>query len=89
MPEGLQSVTSAAGNNGGVISVFLVTVSTGAANAFEAMQPIIGALISIATFIIFYKMSKKKDRLYEKEIELRDAQISVINERKESRGETK
>ncbi len=89
-----QSVIDVVGKSGGVANATLVTWGAVWANIFEAVQPIIGILISIALLAITYGLSKKRDRLLSKEIELRDkdlelrdAQIRAINERKKPREE--
>ncbi|MCK5133243.1 MAG: hypothetical protein KAR40_13960 [Candidatus Sabulitectum sp.] len=80
-----QSVMDVAGKNGGVISATLATVSSGLANSFEIIQPIIGGSTSLLALVITYVLFRKRDKLLEKEIELRDAQIKAIGTRKEDK----
>ena len=78
-----QSVMVVAGKNGGVIVATFATVFTGIANAFEVLQPIIGGTASLVCLGIAYVLFRKRDKLLEKEIELREAQIKEIADRKD------
>ena len=78
-----QSVMVVAGKNGGVISATFATVFAGIANTFEAVQPIIGGTTSLVCLGIAYVLFRKRDKLLEKEIELREAQIKEIEDRKD------
>lgn len=98
-----QSVIDVVGKSGGVANATLVTWGAVWANIFEAVQPLIGILVSIALLAITYGLSLKRNRLIAKEIairdkdlelrnkdlELRDAQIRAINDRHECREENK
>lgn len=81
-----QSVLDVTGKNGGVISVFLATVLTGTANVFEVIQPIVGGITSITVFCMACIIFRKKDKLFEKELELKEKQIAAIDERNSERG---
>lgn len=80
-----QSVMSVAGKNWGVITATCATVFSGMANFFEAIQPLLGSLTSLFALAITYLLFKKKDRLLEREIELKDAQIKAIGDRKQDK----
>ena len=80
-----QSVLSVTGKNGGAISVFLATVLTGTANLFEVIQPIIGGMTSLVVFVMACIVFRKKDKLYDKELDLKEAKIRAISERKKER----
>lgn len=80
-----QSAMNAAGKNWAVISATCATVFSGMANFFEAIQPLLGSLTSLLALALTYLLFKKKDKLLEKEIELKDAQIKAISDRKQDR----
>ena len=80
-----QSVLEATGKNGSSIAAFLATLVSGVANAFEVVQPIIGGTTSLVVFAMAYIIFRKKDKLFDKEIELKNAQIRAIDERRELR----
>lgn len=80
-----QSVLAATGKNGSVIAAFSATVLTGTANLFEAVQPIIGGVTSLIVFTMACVIFRKKNKLFDKEMELKEAQIKAISERKNER----
>ena len=80
-----QSVLTATGKNGSAITAFLATVLTGTANIFEIVQPIIGGITSLVVFGMACIIFRKKDKLFDKEMELKEAQIKAISERKTER----
>ena len=81
-----QSVLGVAGKNGSVISASLAAFLTGTANFFEVLQPILGSIAMVTTTWIAIAIFRKRDRLLQKELDLKDAQIASIDERKEKRG---
>jgi hypothetical protein len=82
-----QSVMNVAGKNGAVVSATFATVFSGIAGFFEVIQPLIGSFTSMLALCITYLLFRKKDKLLTREIELKDAQIKAIGERKQGRGD--
>lgn len=82
-----QSVLNATGKNGSAIAAFWATVLTGSANFFEVVQPIIGGVTSLVVFAMACIIFRKKDKLFDKELELKEAQIRAISDRKADREE--
>jgi len=82
-----QSVIIVAGKIWAVLGATCLTFLTGMANVFEVIQPIIGGTTSLLALVITFVLFRKRDRLLEREIKLKEAQLRAIDERHPERFE--